>query len=178
MYTKEVVTSAIECVANALDSLWIRLRSVGLEWSQWLKDHFDFYSLTTPRGELATILAATGFPSEIAPSVARSVKSSRRGVAVCNYYQERLAANDLRVPLEASVDEVVAASFAKDVVAQAKHSFITTFEFSRVRRLRRSRRKLLLTFLACKACSRLANSLFEYETHLGSKMRTGALGAF
>ena len=40
----------------------------------------------------------------------------------------RLDANHLRMQLEASVDEVVGASFTMDVIIQAKHCVISTFQ--------------------------------------------------
>ena len=125
---------------NALHSPWIRLRS---EWSQWLKN-LDLCALIT-----------TSFPPEIAPSVARSVKSSSTDNAVFKYHQERLAANGLRMQLEASVDEVVAAPFARDVIAWAKLSHFQVQTFRAPEGCERTRRKLIWTFLACKARSRL-----------------------
>ena len=164
------MTSAIECVDNALDSLWIRLRSVGLEWSQWLKDHFDFYSF-----DHAAWRHDDHFGSH---------RLSVRDRAICG--SERQVFAQRRGGLQASpgafgshwspcaaAGKVVAASLTKDVVAQAKRSFISTFK-----NFEGLRRKLLLTFLACNARSRLQTRCLSAKNRLGSRMRAGALGAF
>ena len=63
-----------------------------------------------PRG--TTILAATSFPPEMAPS----------------YHQDRWAANRLCGFLEANVDAIVAASSTHDVMTQAKYFVCSTFK--------------------------------------------------
>ena len=65
-----------------------------------------------PRDDSTTILAATSFPPEMAPS----------------YHQDCWAANHLFGFLEANVDAIVAASSTHDVMTQAKHFVCSTFK--------------------------------------------------
>ena len=78
--------------------------------------------------------------------------------------------------MEASVDEVVAASLTKDVIAQAKRSLISTFNVFAGTKAATQKTEIALDVPGMSGTLEVASPAFECEIRLGARMRAEALG--
>ena len=78
--------------------------------------------------------------------------------------------------MEASVDKVVAASLTNDVIAQAKRSFISTFNLFAGPKAATQKTEIALDVPGMSGTLEVASPAFECEIRLGARMRAEALG--
>ena len=128
-----------------------------------MQDHTDLCLLIMPLDDMTIILAATG-------SVRQIFAYWRCGLQV-----SPRAFGSQRYPCAAGVAEFVAASFTKDVIAQAKHSLISTFKLFEGPKAASQKKEIVLDVLGMSGTLEVANPLFQHEILFGARMRAEAL---